>query len=142
MIQLVRHYAGRDPVEWPPLFHRILDNRIRKWRFRQVLRTRWLGLRWHRRDDDDEEPLETLPDAPAHAPDQRVHQAQVLAEVQKALRRLPDRQRQAFVLRHWEGLSTEDTARAMACSEGSVKTHLSRALALLKPLLEQRGLTP
>ena len=141
MIQLARRYANRDPSEWAPLFHRILDNRIRKWRFRYVIRTRWLGLR-ATADDEGIEPLDTLPGLEAHEPDAQLTQQQTLRGVQQALRRLPDRQRQAFLLRHWQGLSTEDTAVAMSCSTGSVKTHLSRALAALKPLLVQQGVTP
>lgn len=142
MIQLARHYASREPSEWPPLFHRILDNRIRKWKFRFVLRSRWLGRPVRLSGDDGGDAADTLPDAAAARPDQRLTQEQTLNRVGDALRRLPHRQRQAFLLRHWEGLSTQDTARAMACSEGSVKTHLSRALAALKPLLERQGVTP
>lgn len=139
MIQLSRHYAGRDPAEWPPLFHRILDNRLRKWRYKQLLRGRWLGRRVEAVEDDDE-PLDLLPAAEQDGPDAQLLQAQVRQRVQRALQTLPHRQRQAFLLRHWEGLSTAETAQAMACTEGSVKTHLSRAISALKPLLTQEGL--
>ena len=139
MIQLARHYADRDPGEWPPLFHRILDNRLRKWRYKQLLRGRWLGRRVEAVEDE-EEPITQLPAAEQHGPDARLLQAQVRQRVQRALQTLPQRQRQAFLLRHWEGLSTAETAQAMACTEGSVKTHLSRAISALKPLLAQEGL--
>lgn len=140
MIQLSRHYAQRDPAEWPPLFHRILDNRLRKWRYKQLLRGRWLGRRIEAATDEDEEPLDRLPAADQDSPDARLLQTQVRQRVQRALQTLPQRQRQAFLLRHWEGLSTAETAQAMACTEGSVKTHLSRAISALKPLLAQEGL--
>mgnify|MGYP001563534634 CR=1 FL=1 len=140
MIQLARHYATRDALEWPPLFYRILDNRLRKWRFRQVLRGRWLGSRLMA--DDDSDPLDALPAPDADQPDAALLKAQTLHRVRIALQQLPHRQRQAFVLRHWQGLSTTDTAAAMACTEGSVKTHLSRAIAALQPLLLQQGLKP
>lgn len=140
MIQLARHYALRDPLEWPPLFYRILDNRLRKWRFRQVHRGRWLGTRLVA--DDESDPLNALPAPDADRPDESAQREQTLHRVRTALEQLPHRQRQAFVLRHWQGLSTTDTAAAMACTEGSVKTHLSRAIAALQPLLLQQGLTP
>lgn len=139
MIQLSRHYAGRDPSEWPPLFHRILDNRLRKWRYRQWLRGRWLGRRVEA-SDDDPDPLHQLAAATQESPDSLLLQTQIRERVQRALQNLPHRQRQAFLLRHWQGLSTAETAQAMGCTEGSVKTHLSRAINALKPLLAQEGL--
>lgn len=141
MIQLARHYAQRDPEEWPALFYRILDNRLRKWRFRMVIRGRWLGARLaaHEQSDD---PLDTLPAPDSDCPEEANERAQTLHRVRHALEQLPPRQRQAFVLRHWEGLSTSDTALAMACSEGSVKTHLSRACAALQPLIIEEGIRP
>ena len=142
MIQLARHYAGRPAAEWPPLFYRILDNRLRKWRYKQLLRGRWLGRRVEADDDSEDDPLAALPAGEDSAPDLRLQQAQVRQRVRAALVQLPARQRQAFLLRHWEGLSTAETAQAMACSEGSVKTHLSRAIAALHPLLAQEGLQP
>lgn len=140
MIQLARHYADHDPAEWPPLFYRILDNRLRKWRYKQLLRGRWLGQRQFDGDDEEESALERLPAPEAERPETLVAGAQVRLQVQRALQNLPHRQRQAFLLRHWEGLSTSETAQAMACSEGSVKTHLSRAISALQTLLAQEGL--
>jgi RNA polymerase sigma-70 factor (ECF subfamily) len=139
MFQLARHYADRPADEWPPLFYRILDNRLRKWRFKQLLRGRWLGSLM---TDEDGALLDSLPAAEEERPDELADRAQRLSRVRHALHQLPLRQRQAFLLRHWEGLSTAETAVAIACSEGSVKTHLSRALAALQPLLAQQGLAP
>lgn len=142
MLQLARHYAGRDPAEWAPLFYRILDNRLRKWRFKQVLRGRWLGAREEAFNAEAGDPLDALPGAEADRPDTALNSATTLHLVRRALEKLPARQRQAFLLRHWQGLSTTDTAAAMGCTEGSVKTHLSRACASLQFQLQQQGLTP
>jgi RNA polymerase sigma-70 factor, ECF subfamily len=142
MLQLARHYAGRDPAEWPLLFYRILDNRLRKWRFKQVLRGRWLGVREQAVDAEVGDPLDAMPGAEANRPDTALNSATTLLLVRRALEKLPSRQRQAFLLRHWQGLSTTDTAAAMGCSEGSVKTHLSRACASLRIQLQREGLTP
>ncbi|WP_199720465.1 RNA polymerase sigma factor [Stagnimonas aquatica] len=140
MIQLARHYADHDPAEWPPLFYRILDNRLRKWRYKQLLRGRWLGQRQFDNEDEEESALERLPAPESERPETLVAGAQVRQRLRRALQNLPHRQRQAFLLRHWEGLSTSETAQAMACSEGSVKTHLSRAISALQSLLAQEGL--
>lgn len=139
MLQLARRYAARPEAEWPPLFYRILENRIRDWQRRQTLRRRlfWWQDRAAADGDETEDALESLPD-PSDRQDglaqlQRRESMQVL---ERALRALPARQRQAFELRIWEGLSVEDTATAMGCSDGSVKTHLSRALHSLRARLE------
>lgn len=141
MIALARHYAAKPPAEWPPLFYRILDHRLRKWRFRQLLRGRWLGRRVQGGDDADD-PLDALPAPEAERPEAAAQREETLRGVQRALRTLPERQRQAFLLRHWQGLSTADTAAAMQCTEGSVKTHLSRALGALQAQLAPQGITP
>ena len=113
---------------------------MRKWRYKQLLRGRWLGQRQFDDDEAEESTLERLPGPEAERPEALVAGAQVQQRVQQALQSLPHRQRQAFLLRHWEGLSTSETAQAMACSEGSVKTHLSRAISALQTLLAQEGL--
>ncbi len=61
---------------------------------------------------------------------------QSLRRLEAALARLPVRQREAFQLRVWEGLSVDDAALAMSCSAGSVKTHLFRAMQALKGELD------
>lgn len=136
MLQLARHYAGRAEAEWPPLFYRILENRIRDWQRAQTVRRRLFFWRQPLdAESDDEDPIDNLPDAGADtlAGLQRQQSMEVL---EGALRALPARQRQAFELRIWQGLSVDETAAAMGCSDGSVKTHLSRALHSLRAQLE------
>ncbi len=134
MMKLARNYGGRPAAEWPPLFQRILDNRIRDWQRRQTVRRR-LFLQPVATEDGVLDPLELVPDG-APEPPQRLREQQAMAVLAGALDALPTRQRQAFTLRVWQGLSVEDTATAMRCSDGSVKTHLSRALAALRGKLQ------
>ena len=134
MLQLARSYARRPAPEWPPLFYRILENKIRDWQRRRAVKSR-LFL-WRAADTDDErDPIALYPD-PAPSAGERLQRGEALQRLEQALRELPTRQREAFELRLWEGLSVEDTARAMGCSGGSVKTHLSRALTALRAELE------
>jgi len=138
MIQLARRYADRPSEEWRPLFHRILQNRIHDWQRRR--RTRSKVIAWWTggvREEDDEtpDPIENAPSNEA-APGTRLENDEAMAALEAALRTLPKRQHQAFVLRNLEGLDVAATAAAMSCSEGSVKTHYFRAL---KALREQLG---
>lgn len=134
MLQLVQRYRQRPSEEWPPLFHRILQNAITD----QHRKQRW--SRWIRpwRDEADEQLCNTvIADAQQLPQAEQLHQQRALTRLQDALHKLPLRQQQAYLLRHWEGLDVKATAQAMQCSEGSVKTHLSRALAALKIELAQ-----
>ncbi|RYG71315.1 RNA polymerase sigma factor [bacterium] len=134
MLRLARRYAARPPHEWPPLFHRILTNRIRDWQRHRRLRARLFF--WQSRSDEDESDREALldrqPDPDAAEGAGALQGEQLLARLELALARLPPRQRETFQLRVWEGLNVESTARAMGCSGGSVKTHLFRALQSLR----------
>ena len=135
MFGFARHYAGRSPDEWSPLFWRVLDSRIHDWHRRQRVRGRWFA--WFDRDGDDgEDPVAAAPDPFEPGPLARLADGEASVALEAALRSLPLRQRQAFLLRLWEGLDVAATATAMRCSEGSVKTHLSRALANLRTRLE------
>jgi RNA polymerase sigma-70 factor (ECF subfamily) len=134
MMQLARSYGDRQPTEWPPLFHRILENKIHDWQRRQGVRRR-LFFRPAAESDTEEEredPLAAVPDPRSGDISEELKREQAMEQLSKSLQALPARQRQAFVLRIWEGLNVEDTAKAMGCSDGSVKTHLSRALAVLR----------
>jgi RNA polymerase sigma-70 factor (ECF subfamily) len=134
MFAFVRNYSTRPGAEWPPLFWRVLDSRLNDWHRRQRVRGRW----WFKPGDasGDDDFLSEAPDAREPGPFARMADGEASAALEIALRELPLRQRQAFLLRLWEGLDVADAASAMRCSEGSVKTHLSRALANLRRALE------
>ncbi|GAB4360798.1 MAG: RNA polymerase sigma factor [Gammaproteobacteria bacterium] len=139
MLQLARRYSSRDREEWRPLFYRILENGIRDWYRRQRTRGRWLA--WITPGSGEEEPLDPVAEAAdTRHPDplQQNEQQETMRQIEQALRTMPIRQQQAFLLRAWEGLSTAETAQAMGCSEGSVKTHYSRALKTLRLQLEEK----
>lgn len=138
MFQLAKRYADRPPAEWPPLFYRILQSRIRDCQRRRAVRNRVLSFFGGQRGEGDEEfpdPIASAVDPGALDPGVHVAQADAMAALEKALRALPTRQREAFMLRILEGLDVAQTAQAMGCSEGSVKTHLSRAMHSLRESL-------
>jgi RNA polymerase sigma-70 factor, ECF subfamily len=137
MYALVRRYRTRSETEWGPLFHAILQSRIRDWYRRSRVRHRWLA--WLHHDDDEEDPLEQQPDPGQRGPEALFDAGRFGAALEAALRALPLRQQQAFLLRVWEGLDVAATAAAMGCSEGSVKTHYSRAVHSLRARLEDHG---
>jgi len=136
MLQLVRSYANRGEQEWGPLFHTILQSRISDWRRRAKVRNRlrvWFG---GKEQDDDSDPLQNMVDNRSPDPPGQLRDKQAMAVLEAAIHKLPPRQQQAFMLRVWEGLDIAQTARAMKCSEGSVKTHYSRAVHALRTQLE------
>ena len=149
MLRLAEKYGSRPAVELPLLFHRIVQNAIRDWYRRQKVRSLWTtllsSLSPGQGEDEDQDPLETLEPADGsnavEAPESRLEQAQVLEIIEQELARLPARQREAFIMRYWEELDVAQTARAMGCSEGSVKTHCSRAAHALAAALRARGVT-
>jgi RNA polymerase sigma-70 factor (ECF subfamily) len=135
MLQLARRYAGRDPAEWPPLFYRILQNRVRDLQRRRMVRGRVMALLpWRRDEEDAPDPIAEAPD-PAPGPAAQVEGGAMMAALETALQKLPARQREAFLLRNLEGLDVAQTAAAMGCSDGSVKTHYFRAMQALKAQL-------
>ena len=136
MFGFVRHYADKPPADWPPLFYRVLESRINDWYRRRQVRSRWIGSYLRAPDDDDDDAVVQAPDTADPGPLLRLAGSQAALALDDALRVLPHRQRQAFLLRLWEGLDVAATAAAMRCSEGSVKTHLSRALTALRRALE------
>ena len=131
MFGFVRHYGERPDKDWRPLFWRVLDSRLNDWHRRQRVRGRFRI--WPAADaDEDEDAIASAPDLHEPGPLARLADGEASAALDTALRTLPLRQRQAFLLRLWEGLDVAATAEVMRCSEGSVKTHLSRALANLR----------
>jgi RNA polymerase sigma-70 factor (ECF subfamily) len=144
MFGLAKSYAQRPAEEWPPLFYRILQSRIRDCQRRRKVRNRVLSFFGGQRDDEDDmpDPIASAPDPTAVDPSVQVARDEAMVALQDALGELPGRQREAFMLRILEGLDVEQTAQAMGCSEGSVKTHSSRAVHALSAALAAKGLKP
>jgi len=148
MLKLTEKYADRPAEELPLVFQRILQNTIHDHFRRTKVRSTWtvllsaLGARDDK--DDDFDALETIAaksDASQTAnPAEQLEQRQIIALIEGALAGLPARQREAFLLRYWEEFDVAETAEAMGCSEGSVKTHCSRAVHALAKALEAKGL--
>jgi len=145
MLKLAEKYGAKPIVELPMLFQRILQNTIRDFYRRQKVRSLWVTLfsALSPGRDDESDPLETLESADGSntkdEPADRLEQYQVIELIEKALERLPQRQRQAFLLRYWEELDVAETAAIMGCSAGSVKTHCSRAAHALAEALRAKG---
>jgi RNA polymerase sigma-70 factor (ECF subfamily) len=147
MLKLSEKYSARPATELPLLFQRILQNGIRDFYRRQKVRAMWttpLSMLFGSDTDEEYDALETLEvtsesSALAPPPDQ-LARAQVLGLIEKALEKLPARQRQAFLLRYWEEMDVAEAAQAMGCSEGSVKTHCSRATHALAAILGKQGI--
>lgn len=141
MFKLVQRYRTRDASEWGPLFHRILQHRVRDWKRRKWVRDRWQA--WFPQKDKDEnngeDPIQNIPDTKVKDMVDQIAEKDATSELASALRKLPLRQREAFLLRAWEGYNVSETALAMGCSGGSVKTHYSRALKALRKCLEKHG---
>jgi RNA polymerase sigma factor (sigma-70 family) len=136
MLRLVRSYRSKPAEEWTPLFWGILRRRITDLQRRRKVRSIMVGWIGGGRDaDGDELPAWEAPDN-GPGPQHRLADQQSWAAVSEAVQTLPQRQREAFMLRTLEQLSVAETAAAMGCSEGSVKTHLSRALSSLRDQLE------
>ena len=138
MLRLVRRYARRPAEEWPPLFYRILRNRLRDGQRRRAVRTRFLSF-FGGIESEDPDPLLAAPAPAADGPFDRLAAADAMQALEQALATLPARQREAFMLRNFEGLDVAQTAIAMSCSTGSVKTHYSRAVHRLRELLKEHG---
>jgi RNA polymerase sigma-70 factor (ECF subfamily) len=147
MLKLAEKYSGRPPAELPLLFQRILQNVIRDFYRRQKVRAMWttpVSALFGGETEEDHDPLETLEveseSKSMEPPPDQLARVQVLALMEKALVRLPARQRQAFLLRYWEEMDVAEAAKVMGCSEGSVKTHCSRATHALAAMLEKQGI--
>jgi RNA polymerase sigma-70 factor, ECF subfamily len=144
MMRLAEKYADRPQNEWPLLFQRILQNAILDYHRRQKVRRAWTTLfsdlspTGQSEDPDNDgldHPFADAPDDPRQQPDAQLTQKQTWEQITDAIAELPIRQQQAFVLRYWEGLDIAQTAHVMGCSEGSVKTHCSRAVSSLAKAL-------
>ncbi len=135
MYKLVQKYAQREPQEWGPLFQTILQSKINDWYRRNAVRNRFRV--WFKSGTDEEQgdAIEALEDAKSENPEQELQTGRSIDELEKVLASLSLRQQQAFILRIWEGMDVAQTAKIMKCSEGSVKTHYSRAVHTLREQL-------
>lgn len=134
MIKLVQKYGDRSSNEWGPLFHRIMQRQITDWYRKSSIKKRifpWLS----NNNEDSDSFLDTIEDSAVRTPDKYLQTDEAINVLQSALQQLPMRQRQVFLLRCWQGLDTKETAQAIGCSAGSVKTHYHRALTKLQTQL-------
>ena len=143
MLRLAQKYGHRPAGELPLLFHRIVQNAIRDYFRRSKVRSLWTtlvsSLAPGRDGENESDPLENIPH-PGEHPGEQLERSQVLDIISQEIDRLPLRQREAFLMRYMDELDVADTARAMGCSEGSVKTHCSRAAHALAAALRARGI--
>ena len=140
MFKMVEKYASKPVQEWKPLFYRILNNKITDHYRRQAVRDNifiWKRLDNKQNDDFSQPDLSNHPDRHSEEPDEVLMRQQRIDRLAEGVKQLAKRQREAFLLRSWEGLSTRETAYAMGCTEGSVKTHYSRALEKLRDQMDE-----
>jgi RNA polymerase sigma-70 factor, ECF subfamily len=148
MMRLAEKYGGKPAEELPMLFTRILQNAIHDHFRRQKVRNTWVTLfsafRKNGEDDDDSDILESLEaqdgSEQAESASDKVQREQVLQMIDNEIQKLPARQREAFLYRYWEDMDVAETAALMGCSEGSVKTHCSRATHTLAKALQAKGI--
>jgi RNA polymerase sigma-70 factor (ECF subfamily) len=146
MFKLAESYGDRPAQELPLIFTRIVQNSIHDFFRRQKVRSTWITLfsSLTSADGEDGDPLESLEALPgtraAESASDQVEREQVVGIIEQEIARLPARQREAFLLRYWEDLDVAETAATMKCSEGSVKTHCSRATQALAKALRARGI--
>jgi RNA polymerase sigma-70 factor (ECF subfamily) len=145
MLKLAEKYADKPANEYPMLFQRILQNTMRDYWRRQKVRNLWTTLLSSfgsgKDGEDDHDPLDSIDVGDeSENPMGQLERSQTMKMIEKALEKLPARQREAFVLRYWEDMDVAETAAMMGCSQGSVKTHCSRAVHTMAALLEKQGL--
>ncbi|MES2879970.1 MAG: RNA polymerase sigma factor [Pseudomonadota bacterium] len=148
MMKLAEHYGHKPIAELPMLFQRILSNGTLDWFRRQKTRNALFSNMSDFEsagEDGDFDLLETL-NLQSHSDqtesaESSTQRAQTLHEIETEIQELPTRQREAFLMRYWEELDVAETAAAMGCSEGSVKTHCSRAVQALSKALRAKGIT-
>ena len=145
-MKLAEKYGDRPAEEFPMLFQRILQNTIRDFYRRSKVRSLWTTLlSSFSGEDDNDDPLERLEAESSsfanNTPDGLLLQSQLLVLIEDEIKLLPARQREAFLMRYWEDMDVAETALAMGCSAGSVKTHCSRATHTLAAALKAKGIT-
>ena len=147
MLKLSISYADRPATEFPMLFQRILTNATMDWFRRSKVRNALFSNVGDFEGADPEEDFDILETLSAAAnsdghesPEDSASRAQTMRQIEDAIERLPARQREAFLLRYWEELDVAETAAAMGCTEGSVKTHCFRAVQALSQSLKAKGI--
>lgn len=147
MMKLAEHYGDRPLAELPMLFQRILSNCVLDWfrrrKTRNALFSNLSDFESAGEDGDFDllETLEVLDDTNAsESAENTLQRAQILRDIEGEVEKLPGRQREAFLMRYWEEMDVAETAAAMGCSEGSVKTHCSRAVHALSQALKAKGI--
>ena len=149
MMKLAEHYGDKPAEELPMLFHRILSNTTLDW-FRRNKTRKALFSNFSEFDSEKDEGEFDLLEALAVDNDSQTTQSAEdnfasianVHDIEEEIQNLPARQREAFLLRYWEDLDVSETAAAMGCSEGSVKTHCSRAVLALSKALKNKGIQP
>ena len=149
MMKLAEHYADKPANELPMLFQRILSNTTLDWFRRQKTKNALFSNFNDFESESGSDEMDFLDiKVPEHdtmmgeSAEQNFSHAQNVQEIEEEIKKLPARQREAFLLRYWEELDVSETASAMGCSEGSVKTHCSRAIQALHLALSAKGLKP
>jgi RNA polymerase sigma-70 factor (ECF subfamily) len=149
MMKLAEKYGDRPAEEFPVLFQRILQNAIRDFFRRSKVRSFWTTLfsAFSPNDGGETDAIDAI-DAlaqksadSARGPEEKLLQSQILSIIEEEIKMLPQRQREAFLMRYWEEMDVAETALAMGCSQGSVKTHCSRAVHTLAEALKAKGIT-
>ncbi len=148
-MKLAQHYGDKSTAELPMLFQRILTNTTLDWfrrrKTRNAVFSNMSDFTSPGEDGDFDllETLETLTNSEGtESAQDATERAQILREIEIVIKELPGRQREAFLMRYWEEMDVSETATAMGCSEGSVKTHCSRAVHTLSKVLSAKGIKP
>jgi RNA polymerase sigma-70 factor (ECF subfamily) len=147
MMKLAEHYGHKPVEELPMLFHRILSNCTLDWFRRQKTQRALFSTMSDFESDDQVEGFDLLESVFSasggeqnESTENQTERAQTLLEIEKEIEALPARQREAFLMRYWEDMDVAETAAAMGCSQGSVKTHCSRAVQALGKALSAKGI--
>jgi RNA polymerase sigma-70 factor (ECF subfamily) len=147
MMKLAQHYGDKPAGELPMLFQRILSNNTLDWFRRRKTRNALFSNMTEFESAGDEgdfdllETLESLVDSEGtESAQDATERVQTMHQIELQIKELPGRQREAFLMRYWEEMDVAETAAAMGCSEGSVKTHCSRAVLALSKALSAKGI--
>jgi RNA polymerase sigma-70 factor (ECF subfamily) len=135
MFKLADKYSNKPAEEWGPLFNKILNSKINDFHRRNFVRNKYRSWLGYNSEENGQDMIQSMEDEKIRNPEQLASSDERIDVLETALRALPPRQKQVFFLRVWDGLDVRDTAKAMSCSEGSVKTHFSRAVHTLRKTL-------